>query len=223
MNPPALRLTDLHKEFAEPDGVLHVLRGLSLSLRRGEITMVMGPSGSGKTTLLQIAGCLIRATRGHVEIMGKDLSEASEAERLRSRRNHLGFVFQNFHLVGALTVFDNVALGLRLRRQPIDRDRVAAILDRLGIGPKARKLPRDLSGGEKQRTAIARGLVGTPDLLLADEPTSQLDSNSAEAVCRLLREAVDQYKPAVLLATHDPRIAEIADRLLTLERGTIRE
>lgn len=223
MNPDVLRLIDLHKDFAEPDGVLHVLRGLSLSLRRGEITIIMGPSGSGKTTLLQIAGCLIRASRGHVEIMGKDLSEASEAERLKSRRNHLGFVFQNFHLVGALTVFENVALGLRLRRQPIDRDRVAVILDRLGIGPKAGKRPRDLSGGEKQRTAIARGLVGTPDLLLADEPTSQLDSNSAEAVCRLLREAVDRYKPAVLLATHDPRIAEIADRLLTLERGTIRE
>ncbi len=223
MNPVVLRLTDLHKDFAEPDGVLHVLRGLTLAISRGEITMIMGPSGSGKTTLLQIAGCLIRATRGRVEILGKDLGRATEAERLRSRRDHLGFVFQSFHLVGALTVFDNVALGLRLRRRPVEADRIRDILDRLGIGPKARKLPKDLSGGEKQRTAIARGLVGSPDLLLADEPTSQLDSNSAESVCRLLREAVDQYHPAVLLATHDPRIAEIADRTLTLEEGNIRE
>jgi putative ABC transport system ATP-binding protein len=142
---------------------------------------------------------------------------------LQARRRHLGFVFQSFHLVNALTVFDNVALGLRLRHQAIDRDRVREILDRLGMSAKARKLPRDLSGGEKQRAAIARGLVGSPDLLLADEPTSQLDSNSAETVCKLLREAVDRYRPAVLLATHDPRLAGIADRKLLLEDGVIRE
>jgi putative ABC transport system ATP-binding protein len=214
-----LRLVGLHKEFPEPSGVLHVLKGLSLSVRRGEIVMLMGPSGSGKTTLLQIAGCLIRATQGRVEIGGKDFGRAPESERLQVRRKHLGFVFQSFHLVDALTAFDNVALAQRLRRQPIERKRILEVLDVLGIASKAKKLPRDLSGGEKQRIAIARGLIGSPDVLLADEPTSQLDSHSAEVVSQLLRQAVRQYNPAVILATHDPRLGNIADRQLRLENG----
>lgn len=218
-----LRLEDLHKEFAEPSGVLHVLNGITLSLRRGEIVMLMGPSGSGKTTLLQIAGCLIRATRGRVEIAGRDFSRAREAVRLRARRKHLGFVFQSFHLVDALTAYDNVALAQRLRRQPIQRKRILELFDRLGIASKARKLPRDLSGGEKQRIAIARGLIGSPDVLLADEPTSQLDSHSAETVSELLRQAVKQYNPAVIVATHDPRLSSIADRQVRLENGQFHE
>ncbi len=136
-----LRLEDLRKEFPEPSGVLHVLRGITLSLRRGEIVMLMGPSGSGKTTLLQIAGCLIRATSGRVEIAGRDFGRARESERLRARRKHLGFVFQSFHLVDALTAYDNVALAQRLRRQPIQRKRIMEILDRLGIASKAQKAP----------------------------------------------------------------------------------
>jgi putative ABC transport system ATP-binding protein len=218
-----LRLEELHKEFPEPTGVLHVLRGISLSLRRGEIVMLMGPSGSGKTTLLQIAGCLIRATSGRVEIAGRDFGRARESERLRARRKHLGFVFQSFHLVDALSAYDNVALAQRLRRQPVQRKRILEILDRLGIASKARKLPRDLSGGEKQRIAIARGLIGSPDVLLADEPTSQLDSYSAEAVSELLRQAVRQYNPAVIVATHDPRLGSIADRQVHLVDGYFHE
>ena len=218
-----LRLENLRKEFPEPSGVLHVLRGLSLSLRRGEIVMLMGPSGSGKTTLLQIAGCLIRATEGRVEIAGRDIGQASEAQRLRVRRKHLGFVFQSFHLVDALTAYDNVALAQRLRRQPIQRNRILEMLDQLGIASKAKKLPRDLSGGEKQRIAIARGLIGSPDVLLADEPTSQLDSHSAEVVSELLRQAVRQYNPAVIVATHDPRLSSIADRQIRLENGVFHE
>ncbi|MGA2259567.1 MAG: ATP-binding cassette domain-containing protein, partial [Thermoguttaceae bacterium] len=166
---------------------------------------------------------LIRATQGRVEIAGKDFGRAPESERLRVRRKHLGFVFQNFHLVDALTAFDNVALAQRLRRQPIQRKRILEILDRLGIASKAKKLPRDLSGGEKQRIAIARGLIGSPDVLLADEPTSQLDSHSAEVVSQLLRQAVRQYNPAVILATHDPRLSSIADRQLRLENGLFHE
>ena len=218
-----LRLDDLRKEFTEPSGVLHVLRGITLSLRRGEIVMLMGPSGSGKTTLLQIAGCLIRATSGRVEIAGRDFGRARESERLRARRKHLGFVFQSFHLVDALTAYDNVALAQRLRRQPIRRRQIMELFDRLGIASKAKKLPRDLSGGEKQRIAIARGLIGSPDVLLADEPTSQLDSYSAEAVSELFRQAVRQYNPAVIVATHDPRLSSIADRQIRLEDGYVHE
>jgi putative ABC transport system ATP-binding protein len=214
-----LRLGNVHKEYREPTGVLQVLRGVHFELRPGEIVVLVGPSGSGKTTTLQIAGCLKRPTSGEVFVAGEDLSGADEAQRLEARRDHLGFVFQNFQLVDALSAYDNVALGLRLRRQPVQRDRITAMLETLGLGAKARKRPGQLSGGEKQRVAIARGLIGRPDVLLADEPTSQLDSNSAETVGRLLREAARKMGAAVLLATHDPRLGDIADRRLELHKG----
>jgi putative ABC transport system ATP-binding protein len=218
-----LKLFDVIKEFQEPQGILQVLKRLSLTVRRGEVVMITGPSGSGKTTMLQIAGCLIRPTSGCVEIGGTDMSESSEAQRLQARRQHLGFVFQSFHLLAALPVAENVALALRLRRQPIDHGRVHEILETLGIGSKAWKYPRHLSGGERQRVAIARALVGSPDLILADEPTSQLDSNSAATVGRLLRQAAREFNMAVVVTTHDPRLGSIADRKVALEAGVLHE
>jgi putative ABC transport system ATP-binding protein len=225
MNPGeiVLRLSELDKQYHEPQGILHILKKLRLTVRRGEIVMVTGPSGSGKTTMLQIAGCLIRPTSGCVEVGGRDMSEALEPERLEARRRHLGFVFQSFHLLAALPVAENVALALRLRRQPIDQGRVHEVLETLGIGSKARKYPRELSGGERQRVAIARALVGAPDLILADEPTSQLDSNSAATVGRLLQQAAHEFQTAVVVTTHDPRLGSIADRKVALEAGVLHE
>jgi putative ABC transport system ATP-binding protein len=220
---PILRLCAVDKGYDEPQGVLQVLRQLHLTVRRGEIVMITGPSGSGKTTMLQIAGCLIRPSAGVVEIAGRELGQAPEAQRLEARRRHLGFVFQNFHLLAALPVVENVALGLRLRRQPIDLGRVREMLQTLGIGAKAGQFPKHLSGGEKQRVALARALVGRPDLLLADEPTSQLDSNAAATVGRLLRQAARELDTAVVVTTHDPRLGDIADRRVALESGTIYE
>jgi putative ABC transport system ATP-binding protein len=216
-----LRLVDVDKEFAEPSGMLQVLRKVHLSVRHGEIVIITGPSGSGKTTLLQISGGLIRPTFGRVEIAGTELGQSGEAQRLEVRRKHLGFVFQSFHLLAALTVYENVALGLRLRRLPIDTARIDRLLDTLGIASKARKFPQHLSGGEKQRVAIARALVGTPDLLLADEPTSQLDSNSAEVVGQLLRQAAHEMNVAVIITTHDPRLGDVADRRVTIKSGVL--
>lgn len=218
-----LRLEDVVKTFAEPTGVLRVLDGLCLELRIGEIVVLQGPSGSGKTTLLQIAGGLMRADSGAVVLAGRDLSGATEAERTEARRWHLGFVFQHFHLVEALTVEDNVALGLRFKRLAIDQTRIREVLERLGLGAKRGKRPRELSGGEKQRVAFARALVGRPDLLLADEPTSQLDSNAAEAITTLMRQTVADLKVAVVVATHDPRLNPIAHRICRLNRGKIEE
>jgi putative ABC transport system ATP-binding protein len=218
-----LRLGEVDKQYQEPQGMVQVLRKLKLTVRRGEIVMVTGPSGSGKTTMLQIAGCLIRPTSGSVEIAGREMSTKTESERLEARRQALGFVFQSFHLLAALPVAENVALALRLRRQPIDLGRVHEILETLGIGSKARKYPRELSGGERQRVAIARALVGAPDLILADEPTSQLDSNSAATVGRLLQRAAHEFQTAVVVTTHDPRLGSIADRKAALEAGVLHE
>jgi putative ABC transport system ATP-binding protein len=218
-----LEITDLVKEFPEPTGALRVLRGLRLAVRRGEIVMITGPSGSGKTTLLQIAGCMIRGTSGTVTLAGRDLSRAAEAERLEARRRHLGFVFQSFHLLGALPAAENVALALRLKRRPLDMARVASVLGRLGLGRKLRSYPSQLSGGEKQRVAIARALVGDPDLLLADEPTSQLDSHSAKVIGEMLRDAAHALDMGIVVTTHDPRLGDVADRKLALKEGLLDE
>lgn len=218
-----LNIEAVGKSFREPTGILRVLQSLSLRVCAGEIVLLQGPSGSGKTTLLQIAGCLLRADEGRVELAGRELNAASDAERTTARQRHLGFAFQHFHLVDALTVRDNVALGLRLKRQPVDAARVNEVLELLGISPKADKLPRDLSGGEKQRTAFARALAGRPSLLLADEPTSQLDPHAAEAVAQLVRQSVRESGSAALITTHDARLHPIADRICKIEEGRIDE
>lgn len=222
-NGAILSLVAVEKHFREPAGVLRVLDGLSLSVCPGEIVLLQGPSGSGKTTLLQITGCLLRADAGRVELAGEDVNTADDRERTTARQKHLGFCFQHFHLLEALTVRDNVMLGLRLKRLALDARRVSEVLDLLGLTRKAEKLPRDLSGGEKQRVAFARALVGRPTLLLADEPTSQLDAHAAEAVAQLVRTSVKESGCAALITTHDTRLHPVADRIGTLREGKIHE
>jgi putative ABC transport system ATP-binding protein len=216
-----LKLDSLAKTFPAPEGDFEVFRELSLEARRGEVSVINGPSGSGKTTLLQIAGLLLRANRGEVGLCGVLLNGVPESKRVIARRNHIGFVFQQFHLLASLTVYENIAFGLRLKRQPEDRGRIFGIMELLGIESQADKRPRLLSGGQKQRVAIARALIGRPELLLADEPTSQLDSNSAEATCQLIRKAADQTGVAAIVATHDPRVDLIGDRKLHLKNGRL--
>lgn len=218
-----LHLDAVKKSFREPSGVLRVLDGISFRVRAGEIVLLQGPSGSGKTTLLQIAGCLMRADDGRIELAGKELNAVSDAERTEARQRHLGFVFQHFHLLDALTARENVMLGLRLKRQPPAARRVDEVLELLGLAKKAAKLPRDLSGGEKQRVAFARALVGKPSLLLADEPTSQLDSHAAESVVGQIRKSVQEFGCGVLIATHDARLHPVADRICIIKEGKIHE
>ena len=218
-----LVLETVTKAFREPAGILRVLDAVSFHVSPGEIVLLQGPSGSGKTTLLQIAGCLLRADAGRVVVAGCECHAATEAERTAVRQAHLGFAFQHFHLIDALTARDNVALGLRLKRQPADDGRVAEVLEWLGLAAKADKLPRDLSGGEKQRVALARALVGRPSLLLADEPTSQLDAHAAGAVAEWVKKSVRHFGSAVLITTHDVRLHPVADRICTLKDGQIYE
>lgn len=220
-HPPVLALTEVQKTFREPAGPLRVLAGLSLRVGAGEIILLEGPSGSGKTTLLQIAGCLLRADQGRVEVAGAELNAADDAARTAARQRHLGFCFQHFHLVEALTARENVLLGMCLKRQAPDPRRADAVLTLLGLAKKADKLPRDLSGGEKQRVAFARALVGRPSLLLADEPTSQLDAHAAQVVAQLIRSSVKEFGCAALITTHDTRLHAAADRICSLYEGRI--
>ncbi len=218
-----LQLERIEKTFAEPTGPLKVINGISLDLRRGEITLLQGPSGSGKTTLLQIAGAMLRADAGRVRIAGTEINTADATKRTIARREHLGFLFQQFHLVDALTVRDNVLLGVRLKRQSLDNGHVTRLLEELGLGSKQEKMPSELSGGEKQRVALARALAPQPIVLLADEPTSQLDAHTAEVVANLVRSRVKHAGVAVLIATHDARLQTIGDRMMRLSNGKLYE
>ncbi len=198
------------------------LDDVSLSLERAELVALVGPSGCGKSTTLNLLAGVDRADAGRVRLAGVDLAIASEAELVRLRRHHVGLVFQAFHLMPHLTVEENVALPLALagRRDP---GRVADLLARVGLTPRRRHFPSELSGGEQQRTAIARALVHHPEVVVADEPTGNLDSLTGAAILELMAELRREEGAALLLATHDDRIARAADRVLRMRDGRIVE
>jgi putative ABC transport system ATP-binding protein len=187
--------------------------------------MLSGPSGSGKTTLLSILGCVLRPTAGKVELFGKDVAGARENELPSLRLDLIGFVFQGFNLIASLTASENIALVLQLRgRQPREAQREAAkLLAEVGMPEKAGSLPRDLSGGQRQRVAIARALAGRPPLLLADEPTANLDGHTGVQVTEMLRELARAHGSTVVVVTHDNRIFHLADRMIHIEDGRISE
>jgi putative ABC transport system ATP-binding protein len=181
----------------------------------------MGPSGSGKSTLLSCAAGLDRATSGRVLIEGDDVTDLDEESRAELRRSRIGFVFQSYHLMPYLTVAQNVALPVRLGGHRPDPGRLAALLERVGLGDRAASLPSELSGGQQQRVAIARALLGQPAVVLADEPTGALDSSAAAAILHLLRACVDDLGATVVMVTHDPVAASIADSVVFLVDGRV--
>jgi len=201
-----------------------IVRDVSFELQRGEFAAIMGPSGSGKSTLLHLLAGLERPSAGEITVAGRDLGACDEEELAAVRRNQIGFIFQFFHLLPDLTVFENVTLPLRIvgqnpRRQ---RDRITALLDLLSIGHLLQRRPAQLSGGEMQRVSIARALSTEPQLLLCDEPTGNLSSKHGEEVVALLRSVQQRLRTAVLLVTHNPRDAAAADRVLFLHDGALR-
>jgi putative ABC transport system ATP-binding protein len=183
-----------------------------------------GRSGSGKTTLLNIVGGLDRPDQGTVQVSGQEVTALSERERLRLRRETVAFIFQSFGLIPILSAAENVGVPLRIAGRPAAEreDRVRLMLDIVGLSPHAQQRPGELSGGQQQRVAIARALAGGPDVLLADEPTGQLDSETAKQIMRLLRVVVQSERTTALVATHDPNLIDLADRVLQLEDGQIR-
>lgn len=202
---------------------VHALREVSIRVEAGTFCLLEGPSGSGKTTLLAVAGGLEPPTRGRVRVLGVDLGDASPRELREIRRRAVGFVFQDFKLIGALTALENVALALRLRgvRRGRARAEGSALLERLGLADRIRHRPAGLSGGEQQRVAIARALVSRPRLVLADEPTANLDTVAGANAVGLLRELASEQGATVVLASHDGRLARYADRVVRLVDGTV--
>jgi putative ABC transport system ATP-binding protein len=216
------RADAVSKSYGEGALTTAVLHDVSLTLPAGELTLLMGPSGSGKTTLLSILAGLLRPSRGEVELCGESIARAPEQSITRTRRAHLGFVFQTYNLFPALSALDNVAEILAMKGTPIGRAReqARAALSRVGLGDRLDHLPAKLSGGEKQRVAIARAVAGDPSLILGDEPTAALDGTTAVSVMQLLREQVGPKK-SVLLVTHDHRLERFADRVIELADGRI--
>ncbi|MEE1942424.1 ABC transporter ATP-binding protein [Streptomyces sp. TRM 70361] len=217
----ALRLTDVHRRYGKGDAAVAALDGVSAGFAPGTFTALMGPSGSGKSTFLHCAAGLDRPTSGRVELAGRDLAAMSETELTKLRRERIGFVFQAFNLLPALTVEQNVTLPLRFSGRRADRELVAETLARVGLADRARHLPAQLSGGQQQRVAIARALVVRPAVLFGDEPTGALDTRTAAEVLTLLRTAVDRAGQTVVMVTHDPVAASYADRVLFLADGRL--
>lgn len=216
-----LEAYDLWKTYQEGPTVVHAVRGVSLQVAAGRIVLLMGPSGSGKSTLLSMLGCILKPSGGELRILGRPI-EWDERRLPQLRRETLGFVFQGFNLIASLTAAENVALVLQLkgeRRHSLDRARL--VLESVGLGQRWNFLPRDLSGGEKQRVAVARAIVGDPPILLADEPTGNLDSTNGRTVVELLRRIAVEQNRTVVIVTHDSRIIPYADEVVTLDDGAV--
>jgi putative ABC transport system ATP-binding protein len=220
---PIVVATDLARDFAVGSATVHAVNGVTLQIPRGEVIAVIGRSGSGKTTLLNLIGGLDRPTRGAVQLDGEDLGALGEPALVALRRRRIGFVFQAFGLLPILTATENVEVPMRmLRTEPAARrERSAELLDLVGLGERARHRPHELSGGEQQRVAIARALANRPELLIADEPTGHLDSQTGRRIMRLISSVARAERMTAIVATHDPALVVLADRVVELSDGRV--
>ncbi len=219
--PPIVQADELTRVFGEGETAVRALDGVSVDFPEGSFTAIMGPSGSGKSTLMHILAGLDRPTSGRVTIDGVDLAGLDDSELTELRRDNVGFVFQFFNLLPVLTAEENIMLPLSLAGRDPDPARFDALIAAIGLGDRLSHRPAELSGGQQQRVAIARALLAKPSVVFADEPTGNLDSHSSEEVLSLLRRAVDEFDQTVVMVTHEPGAAAIADRVLLLVDGRI--
>jgi putative ABC transport system ATP-binding protein len=224
-NNEVVSLEDVHKSYRRGSVDSPVLRGVNLRVGAGRCVFLAGPSGSGKTTLLSILGGILRPDRGHVWLMGEDITTLTEQERIVMRRHRIGFVFQRFHLIRGLSALENVAVPLTLQHVPL-RDanrRARELLGEVGLGDHLHAPPGKLSTGQCQRVALARALVADPDLILADEPTAALDETNGQTVMQLLRHLTSDQGKTAIVVTHDARIFRFADQVCRMESGHVVE
>lgn len=220
-----LTAKNISKHFGSGHTEVRAVHDVSLDVKSGQLVLIMGPSGSGKTTLLSMLGALLRPTNGIVEIDGLDITSLKESELPGIRALKIGFIFQTFNLLDALSVEENILFPAQLKSGGIDKAKPLAtkLIQQLNLEHRRHALPRTLSGGEKQRAAIARALINEPKLILADEPTGNLDAQTGQEVMMILHDIARDHHCAVVIVTHDPRVEEIADRILWLEDGELRD
>lgn len=216
-----LETRDLKKQYGTGETAVHALAGVNLSVENGEFVAVVGTSGSGKSTLLHMLGGLDRATSGKVYVDGKDIFALKDEELTIFRRRKIGFVFQSFNLVPVLSVYENIVRPLQLDGKTVDNAFIGDIAEALGLKEKLNVLPNQLSGGQQQRVAIARALAAKPAILLADEPTGNLDSRTSQDVMGLLKTTSTKFAQTIVMITHNEEIAQLADRIIRIEDGRI--
>lgn len=222
---PTMIIDHVSRRFGSGGTEVVAVKDVSLTVKPGEVVLIMGPSGSGKTTLLSMLGGLLKPSEGHIQIGEDELTQLDERNLPDVRLRHIGFIFQDFNLLSALTMLDNVALVAQLAgtSRRTARKRARELLEQFGLNHRLNFLPEKLSGGEKQRVAIARALINQPDIILADEPTANLDSRHGRETMRLLRDIAKKEGRSVIIVSHDQRIREIADRVLWLEDGQFKD
>jgi putative ABC transport system ATP-binding protein len=218
---PAAQAVELRKTYGAGQAVVHALAGVTVTFERGRFTAVMGPSGSGKSTLMHCMAGLDRPTSGHCFVGGLDIGNLDDAGLTQLRRDRIGFVFQSFNLVPTLTAAENITLPIALAGRRVDQEWLDYLVKQLGIADRLSHRPGELSGGQQQRVACARALINKPDLIFADEPTGNLDSNSSAEVLSFLRHSVTELGQSIVMVTHDPRGAAYADRVVFLADGSV--
>ena len=216
-----LKTTDLKKYYGSGDTVVKALDGVNLTIADGEFAAIVGTSGSGKSTLLHMLGGLDRPTSGKVEVEGKDIFSLKDDALTIFRRRKIGFIFQSYNLVPVLNVYENIVLPIELDGNKIDKRHIDTIIETLGLSEKINSLPNQLSGGQQQRVAIARALASKPAIILADEPTGNLDSKTSLDVMGLLKVTSERFAQTIVMITHNEEIAQTADRIIRIEDGKI--
>lgn len=215
-----LEIKDIHKSYGEKENAVEVLKGISISIEKAQICVLLGPSGSGKSTLLNIIGGIDHADSGSICIEGKEMKGMKEKQLSLYRRNHLGYIFQMYNLIPNLTVRENIEVGAYLSKRPLDID---SLLETLGLTQHQNKLPNQLSGGQQQRTSIGRAIVKNPDVLLCDEPTGALDYHTSKDILQLLETVNQKYGTTIVMVTHNAAMQYMADIVVKLRDGAIRK